>query len=271
MSMLVPSLSSPNPHAHAVPITVPASSLSPRLSLCYCSCPCAECCPHPRIVPVSTPMLFPSPCCPSHHGHALPTPVPPPTPVLTPVPMTSPCPCCPHYCPHACPSPQPFQARWHVQVRTRRVPGIPRCWSRWAWMKSSKALPGTSPVTSKVTAEPGSSWVAIASGSSWGERTCQGHVGDTEVGPVSEPGSWQVATVSGFSWSWGMSWSHTGDISRVPKWGHSGDSGEDTLSLSHVGGSTPWFVLRLGDMLGNLTGGYWGHTGDTTVGTCPSP
>lgn len=271
MSMLVPSLSSPNPHAHAVPITVPASSLSPCLSLCYCSCPCAECCPHPCIVPVSTPMLFPSPCCPSHHGHALPTPVPPPTPVLTPVPMTSPCPCCPHYCPHACPSPQPFQARWHVQVRTRRVPGIPRCWSRWAWMKSSKALPGTSPVTSKVTAEPGSSWVAIASGSSWGERTCQGHVGDTEVGPVSEPGSWQVATVSGFSWSWGMSWSHTGDISRVPKWGHSGDSGEDTLSLSQVGGSIPWFVLRLGDMLGNLIGGYWGHTGDTTVGTCPSP
>lgn len=81
----------------------------------------------------------------------------------------------------------------------------------------------------------------------------------------------QAGGHNGFSWSWGMSWSHTGDILRAPKWGCSGDSGEDTLSLSQVGGSIQWFVLRLGDMLGNLMGSYWGHTGDTTVGTCPSP
>ena len=162
------------PHAHDVPTLVLALFLSPCLSLCYAhSHICAECCLHACCPsPMSS---LPSFLCQCH-----------------PMPLLSPC---------------LSHSRWHIQVRTRSVPGAPRCCSRWAWMKISKACPGVSPVTSKVTADPGSSWVVSAAGSSCRQRTCQRHTEDTmwdlflsQAGGHSQWLLLELGDVSGTQW-----------------------------------------------------------------------
>lgn len=200
------------PHAHDVPTLVLALFLSPCLSLCYAhSHICAECCLHaccpspmsslPSFLCQCHPMPLLSSLLSPCHFHTLLSPC---------LPMPLPNPCCSHASPcYPMPllSPCLSHSRWHIQVRTRSVPGAPRCCSRWAWMKISKACPGVSPVTSKVTADPGSSWVVSAAGSSCRQRTCQRHTEDTmwdlflsQAGGHSQWLLLELGDVSGTQW-----------------------------------------------------------------------